>query len=94
MAVKFKRLKRAPVILALIVLVLVCGVRLLNLDFFDRLERMTYDWRVRDGPEISRAGRDQSRFRRDGRFQHRRHPARIARHDLMDFTGRAIFMAG
>jgi class 3 adenylate cyclase/CHASE2 domain-containing sensor protein len=45
--VKFKPLKRAPVILAVFVLVLVCGVRLLNLDFFDRLERTTYDLRVR-----------------------------------------------
>jgi class 3 adenylate cyclase/CHASE2 domain-containing sensor protein len=45
--VKFKPLKRAPVILAILVLVLVCGVRLLHLDFFDRLERITYDLRVR-----------------------------------------------
>ena len=46
-AVKFKPLKRAPVILAVAVLVLVCGVRLLRLDFFERLERMTYDLRAR-----------------------------------------------
>jgi class 3 adenylate cyclase/CHASE2 domain-containing sensor protein len=45
--VKFKPLKRAPVILAVFVLALVCGVRLLHLDFFDRLERITYDLRVR-----------------------------------------------
>jgi class 3 adenylate cyclase/CHASE2 domain-containing sensor protein len=45
--VKFKPLKRAPVILAGFVLVLVCGVRLLDLDFFERLERITYDFRVR-----------------------------------------------
>ena len=45
--VKFKPLKRAPIILAVFVLVLVCGVRLLHLDFFDRLERITYDLRVR-----------------------------------------------
>ncbi len=44
---KFKPLKRAPVILAVLVLALVCGVRLLHLDFFDRLERITYDLRVR-----------------------------------------------
>ncbi len=44
---KFKPLKRAPVILAVIVLAFVCGVRLLHLDFFDRLERITYDLRVR-----------------------------------------------
>jgi class 3 adenylate cyclase len=46
-AVKFKPFKRAPVILAVSVLVFVCGVRLLRLDFFERLERMTYDLRVR-----------------------------------------------
>jgi class 3 adenylate cyclase/CHASE2 domain-containing sensor protein len=45
--VKFKPLKRAPVILAILVLALVCGVRLLHLDFFERLERMTYDIRAR-----------------------------------------------
>jgi len=45
--VKFKPFKRAPVILAVSVLALVCGVRLLRLDFFERLERMTYDLRVR-----------------------------------------------
>jgi adenylate cyclase len=46
-AVKFKPFKRAPVILAVAVLVFVCGVRLLRLDFFERLERMTYDLRAR-----------------------------------------------
>jgi class 3 adenylate cyclase/CHASE2 domain-containing sensor protein len=45
--VKFKPLKRTPVLLAILVLVLVCAVRLLHLDFFDRLERITYDLRVR-----------------------------------------------
>jgi class 3 adenylate cyclase len=45
--VKFKPFKRAPVILAVVVLAVVCGVRLLHLDFFDRLERITYDLRVR-----------------------------------------------
>src|ERR1700722_4764604 len=44
---KFKPLKRAPVILGMAVLALVCGVRLWNPDFTDRLERMTYDLRVR-----------------------------------------------
>lgn len=44
---KFKRLKRTPLILALSVLALVCGVNALHLDFFERLERMTYDFRVR-----------------------------------------------
>jgi class 3 adenylate cyclase/CHASE2 domain-containing sensor protein len=45
--VQFKRLKHAPVLLALIVLALICGVRLWNPDFADRLECMTYDVRVR-----------------------------------------------
>ena len=44
---KFKPFKRAPVILTIFVLAFVCGVRLLRLDFFDRLERMTYDLRAR-----------------------------------------------
>ena len=35
------------IILAIFVLTLVCGVRLLHLDFLERLERMTYDLRVR-----------------------------------------------
>ena len=35
------------VILALTVLACVCGIRCLNPDFLDQLERMTYDWRVR-----------------------------------------------
>jgi class 3 adenylate cyclase/CHASE2 domain-containing sensor protein len=46
-AVKFKPFKRAPVILAVFVLAFVCGVRLLRLDFFERLECMTYDLRAR-----------------------------------------------
>jgi adenylate cyclase len=46
-AVKFKPFKRVPVILTVLVLALVCGVRLLRLDFFERLERMTYDLRAR-----------------------------------------------
>ena len=44
---KFKPLKRAPLLLALAVLALVCGLRLAGLDFFERLERMTYDLRAR-----------------------------------------------
>jgi len=51
--VKYKRLKRTPVILALSVLALVCGVRALHLDFLDRLERMTYDLRVRAARHFS-----------------------------------------
>jgi class 3 adenylate cyclase/CHASE2 domain-containing sensor protein len=45
--VKLKPLKRAPVLLALAVLALVCGLRLAGLAFFERLERMTYDLRAR-----------------------------------------------
>ncbi len=44
---KFKRPQRAPAVLAVAVLALVCGLRLWNPDVADRLERMTYDWRVR-----------------------------------------------
>ena len=44
---KFKPFKRAPVILTILVLAFVCGVRLLQLDFFERLERMTCDLRAR-----------------------------------------------
>jgi class 3 adenylate cyclase/CHASE2 domain-containing sensor protein len=45
--VKIKPLKPAPVLLALAVLALVCGLRLAKLDFFSRLEWMTYDLRAR-----------------------------------------------
>jgi class 3 adenylate cyclase/CHASE2 domain-containing sensor protein len=44
---KFKSLKRAPVIIAALVLVFICGIRMLRLDFFDRLECFTYDLRAR-----------------------------------------------
>ena len=50
---KFKPLKRAPVLLALAVLALVCGLRLLRLDFFERLERMTYDLRAKTALHFS-----------------------------------------
>jgi len=45
--VKFKRLKRTPLLIALFVLALVGVARILHLDFPERLERMTYDLRVR-----------------------------------------------
>jgi class 3 adenylate cyclase/CHASE2 domain-containing sensor protein len=45
--VNFKPLKRTPAILAVVILGLVCGVRLMQFDFFERMERMTYDLRVR-----------------------------------------------
>ncbi len=44
---KLKPFKPAPVILTVLVLVLVCGAQFLQLDFLERLERMTYDLRVR-----------------------------------------------
>ena len=44
---KFKRPKLTPFLIALAVLALVCGLRALHLDFPERLERMTYDLRVR-----------------------------------------------
>ncbi|HTX21316.1 MAG TPA: adenylate/guanylate cyclase domain-containing protein [Candidatus Aquilonibacter sp.] len=50
---QFKRPKRTPVVLALVVLALVCGVRLWNPDFADRLECITYDWRVRAAEKFS-----------------------------------------
>ena len=43
---QFKQPKRAPVILALAVLALVCGLRVWNPDLIDRAERITYDLRV------------------------------------------------
>jgi class 3 adenylate cyclase len=45
--VKSTRLKPAPPLIAVSVLMLVCGLYLLHLDFFERLERTTYDLRVR-----------------------------------------------
>jgi class 3 adenylate cyclase len=45
--VQLKRPKRAPLTLALLVLAFVCGLRLFNPDFLERLERLTYDVRVR-----------------------------------------------
>ena len=44
---KLQRLKRTPLFIAAAVLALVCGLRVLHLDFPERLERMTYDLRVR-----------------------------------------------
>lgn len=44
---QLKPFKRAPLILALAVLIFVCGLRLLNLELFDRLENITYDLRAR-----------------------------------------------
>jgi len=51
--VQYKRPKRAPVILAIIVLGLVCAMRVWNPDLIDRAERMTYDLRVRHGQQFA-----------------------------------------
>jgi class 3 adenylate cyclase/CHASE2 domain-containing sensor protein len=45
--VQFKPFKRAPVVLGVAVLALVCVIRLIHIDFLERLERITYDVRVR-----------------------------------------------
>ncbi len=44
---QFKRPKSAPVILAFIVLAIICGIRLWNPDLPERLELISYDFRVR-----------------------------------------------
>ena len=44
---KLKTLKRAPIYIAAGVIMLVCAAQALHLDMFERLEDMTYDWRVR-----------------------------------------------
>jgi class 3 adenylate cyclase len=45
--VTFKPSKHAPVFVAVAVIALICGLRLLHLDFFERLEWMTYDLRAK-----------------------------------------------
>jgi class 3 adenylate cyclase len=45
--VKFKLPRPAPIILALVVLALVCGLQMARLDFFERIEWMTYDLRAK-----------------------------------------------
>ena len=44
---KFVRPKRVPLALASSVLVAICALRMVNPDFLERLERMTYDMRAR-----------------------------------------------
>jgi len=46
--VKFKPVKLAPALIALGVILLTCLVRLWHVDFFERLESMTYDMRARE----------------------------------------------
>lgn len=45
--VKLKLIKPAPILITACMVLVVIFARLLHLDFFDRLERMTYDMRVR-----------------------------------------------
>jgi class 3 adenylate cyclase len=45
--VQFKPIQRTPVLLAVAILLCVCVVRLLRLDFFERYEGVTYDLRAR-----------------------------------------------
>jgi len=45
--VKLKPVRLVPALIASGVILLVCILRFLRLDFFERLERMTYDIRVR-----------------------------------------------
>lgn len=51
---KFKPFKPAPVLIALSVIALVCLLRLADFEFFERLERMTYDLRVRAALQFPR----------------------------------------
>jgi CHASE2 domain-containing sensor protein len=44
---KLKPFKHIPSLIAFGVVLLICVVRLLEFDFIERLERMTYDMRVR-----------------------------------------------
>ncbi|HEV2695934.1 MAG TPA: adenylate/guanylate cyclase domain-containing protein [Verrucomicrobiae bacterium] len=48
-----KRFKRAPVILAIVVLAVVCSTRIWNPDLVERAELMTYDLRVRHAQQFS-----------------------------------------
>lgn len=47
MGVQFKHLKRTPVVLAVVILLLVCLARWWGLGVFEEQERLTYDFRVR-----------------------------------------------
>ena len=44
---KFKPVKLAPALIAVGVILAFCVLRVLRLDLFERMERITYDWRVR-----------------------------------------------
>ncbi|MDB6110540.1 MAG: Adenylate/guanylate cyclase [Pedosphaera sp.] len=51
--VKLKPLKRAPILIAASVIGLACVVQTIRFEFFERLEGMTYDWRVRQSLSFS-----------------------------------------
>jgi hypothetical protein len=51
--VKLQPRKHAPGLIALGVIAVVSLLAILRLDFFERLERMTYDWRVRAALDFS-----------------------------------------
>ena len=44
---KFRPFKQSPILITAGVIALVCLVSLVHFDLFDRLERITYDWRAR-----------------------------------------------
>ena len=44
---KFKPVKLAPALIAVGVIALFCLLRVLHLELFERMEKMSYDWRVR-----------------------------------------------
>jgi class 3 adenylate cyclase/CHASE2 domain-containing sensor protein len=50
---KLKPVKLAPALIAVCVIALVCVLHLLHLDFFERLEAITYDMRVREALHFS-----------------------------------------
>ncbi len=52
---KFRRLKPIPILIAAGVIGLVCLLQTFRLAFFERLEWMTYDWRVREAARFSPA---------------------------------------
>lgn len=51
--VKLNKLKRAPIFIAAGVIGLVCAAQVWWPGLFERLERMTYDWRARQGVKYS-----------------------------------------
>lgn len=50
---KFKPVKLAPALIALSVVACVCLLHVCQLDFFERLEKITYDFRVREAVKFS-----------------------------------------